>query len=160
MSMDIFLKLDDVKGESTDKSHKDEIDIMSFSWGMAQSGTTHMGGGGGAGKVSVQDISITKFHDKASPLLSIACCTGKHYKQGLITFRKAGEKPLEYLKLKLEEVMITSVSHGGSGGDDRPTETVTLNFAKFTHTYTPQKPDGSGDAPVEQIFNIAENNKE
>jgi type VI secretion system secreted protein Hcp len=64
---------------------------------MSQSGTTHMGGGGGAGKVNVQDLSLTKYVDKASPNLVMATCNGKHYKEALLTVRKAGEKPIEYL---------------------------------------------------------------
>jgi type VI secretion system secreted protein Hcp len=159
MAVDMFLKLDDVKGESVDDKHKDEIDVLSWSWGMSQSGTTHQGGGGGAGKVSVQDLSITKYVDKASPTLQLSCCNGKHYKEGLLTVRKAGDKPLEYIKLTMKEVIISAVSTGGSGGEDRLTEHVTLNFAEFKTEYTPQKADGSGDAAVEAAFHIAKNVK-
>jgi type VI secretion system secreted protein Hcp len=139
MAVDMFLKLDDVKGESRDSKHKDEVDVLAWSWGMSQSGTTHLGGGGGAGKVNVQDLSLTKYVDKASPNLVMATCNGKHYKEALLTVRKAGEKPLEYLKITMKEVMITAVSTGGSGGEDRLTENVTLNFASFKVEYTPQK---------------------
>ncbi len=53
-----------------DSKYKDEIDVLvAWSWGAAQSGTTHVGSGGGAGKVSVQDLSITKYIDKSSPTL-------------------------------------------------------------------------------------------
>lgn len=159
MAVDMFLKLDDVKGESVDSKHKDEIDVLAWSWGMSQSGTTHMGGGGGAGKVSVQDLSFTKYVDRGSPTLQLACCNGKHYKQAHLTVRKAGEKPLEYLKITMKEVIISSISTGGSGGEDRLTENITLNFAEFKTEYTPQKPDGSGDAAIEAAWNIAENVK-
>ena len=159
MAVDMFLKLGDIKGESQDDKHKDEIDFVSWSWGMTQSGTTHLGSGGGAGKVAVNDLHITKYVDKASPNLHLACCTGKHYDQALLTIRKAGDKPVEYYKLTLEEVLVSSVSMGGQGSDDRLTENVTLNFAKFKSEYTPQKPDGSGDAAVEGTFHIAKNLK-
>jgi type VI secretion system secreted protein Hcp len=159
MTVDVFLKLDDVKGESVDSKHKDEMDLLSWSWGMSQSGTTHSGGGGGAGKVSVHDLSVTKYIDKASPTLQLSCCNGKHFKEGLLTVRKAGEHPLEYLKITMKEILVTSVTTGGSGGEDRLTENVSLNFAEFKTEYTPQKPDGSGDAAVEAAFNIAENVK-
>lgn len=159
MAVDMFLKLADLKGESRDSKHKDETEVLAWSWGMSQSGTTHTGSGGGAGKVSVSDLSITKYVDKATPFLMLACCNGKHFDQGLLTVRKAGEQPLEYLKIKMEEVIIASISTGGSGGEDRLTENVTLNFAKFTAEYTPQKPDGSGDAAIEAAWNIAENVK-
>lgn len=159
MAVDMFLKLDDVKGESRDDKHKDAIDVLAWSWGMNQSGTTHMGGGGGAGKVSVQDLSITKYLDKASPNLMQGNCTGKHYKQALLTVRKAGDKPLEYLKITMKEVLVASISTGGSGGEDRLTENITLNFAEFKVEYTPQKQDGSGEAAIEAEWNIAKNSK-
>ena len=159
MAVDMFLKMDDVKGESVDSKHKDEIDVLAWSWGMSQSGTTHTGGGGGAGKVNVQDLSLTKWVDKASPTLIGSCCNGKHYKEATLTVRKAGENPLEYIKITLKEIIIASVQTGGSGGEDRLTENVVLNFAEFKVEYTPQKPDGSGDAAVETAWNIAENVK-
>lgn len=159
MAMDMFIKIGDIKGESQDDKHKDEIDVLSWSWGVSQSGTFHAGGGGGAGKANVQDLSFTKFLDKASPVLSLMCCNGKEYPEALLTVRKAGEKPLEYLKFKMEKVMVTSVSTGGSGGEDRLTENVTLNFGKFSCEYVPQKPDGSGDAAVKMGWDIAKNVK-
>src|SRR5258707_2678274 len=106
MAVDMFLKIDDIKGESKDSKHKDEVDVLAWSWGMSQSGTTHTGGGGGAGKVSVQDISVIKYVDKSSPVLQLACCNGKHFKEALLTVRKAGETPLEYLKITMKEVII------------------------------------------------------
>ncbi|GAC1409298.1 MAG: type VI secretion system receptor/chaperone Hcp [Burkholderiaceae bacterium] len=158
MAVDMFLKIDDLKGESRDSKHKDTVDILSWSWGMSQSGTTHTGGGGGAGKVSVQDLSLTKYVDKASPNLILAACNGKHFKEALLTVRKAGEKPLEYLKLTMKEVLVAGVSTGG-GQEDRLTEHITLNFSWFKVEYTPQKADGSGEAVVEAAFNIAQNVK-
>ncbi|WP_029524702.1 Hcp family type VI secretion system effector [Polaromonas glacialis] len=159
MAVDMFLKLDDIKGESRDSKHKDEVDVLAWSWGLSQSGTTHMGGGGGAGKVNVQDLSLTKYVDKSTPNLIMATCNGKHYKEALLTVRKAGDKPLEYIKVTMKEVLISSVSTGGSGGEDRLTENVTLNFAAFKVEYTPQKSDGTGDAAIEAVWNIAENVK-
>lgn len=160
MAVDMFIKIGDIKGESRDKTHKDEIDVLAWSWGMSQSGTTHTGGGGGAGKVSVQDISFTKYVDKSSAPLMMACCNGKHYPEATLVVRKAGETPLEYIVIKLKEVLVTSVSTGGSGGEDRLTENVTLNFAQFEYAYQPQKTDGSKDGgAIETKWNIAENVK-
>jgi type VI secretion system secreted protein Hcp len=157
MAVDMFLKLDSIKGEAQDSKHKEEVDILAWSWGMAQSGTTHMGSGGGAGKVSVQDIHITKWIDAASAPLMLACLNGKHIPTGLITVRKAGEHPLEYLKIDLTEILVTSVTTGGSGGEDRLTENVSLNFRQFHLTYTPQNKDGSAGSAGETKWNIAEN---
>src|SRR5215467_9287803 len=92
MAVDMFLKLDGIKGESKDHKHKDEIHIESFSWGVSQTGSFGAGGGGGTGKVQVHDISVTKFVDKSTAALFLHCASGKHIPNGLITVRKAGDK--------------------------------------------------------------------
>jgi type VI secretion system secreted protein Hcp len=155
MALDIFIKIGELKGESVDDKHKDEVQVLAWSWGMSQSGTTHSGSGAGAGKVAVQDLSFTHYIDKASPNLMLACADGKHFSEALLTVRKAGEKPLEFLKITMTDLIVTSVTTGGSGGEDRLTENVSLNFAKFKVEYTPQKKDGSGDAPVTIGWDIA-----
>ena len=160
MAVDMFLKLDGIKGESKDHKHKDEIHIESFSWGMNQTGTHGAAGGGGAGKVSVHDISITKLVDKASPELMLACANGKHIPSGLLTVRKAGEKPLEYLKIKLTDILISGVQEAGHGGGDQLSENVTLNFAKFNVEY--QEQDATGKAaggPVMMGWDVKANQK-
>lgn len=157
MAVDMFLKIDDLVGESIDKTHKGEIQVLAFSFGATQSGTTHIGGGGGSGKVNFQDISFTKYIDKSTPLILQTVANGKHFKQATLTVRKAGEHPLEYLKIKLNEILVSSYSSGGSGGEDRLTENVTLNFAKIDLTYTPQKSDGTGDVGVVMNYDIAAN---
>ena len=157
MAVDMFIKIDSIKGEAMDKVHKDEISVLAWSWGMSQMGSTHFSAGGGSGKVSVQDISFTKYIDKASPTLMQNCCSGKHMKEALLTVRKAGATPLEYLKIKLNEIIVTSVSTGGSGGEDRLTENVTLNFAKFHVEYVAQKADGTGEAPLIANWDIQKN---
>jgi len=157
MAMDQFLKIDDIEGESVDAKHAKSIDVLAWSWGMSQSGTTHMGGGGGSGKVNVQDMSFTKYVDKSSTNLMMACCDGTHFKEALLTVRKAGKTPLEYVKITMKEVIVSSVSTGGSGGEDRLTENVSLNFAEVKVEYTPQKPDGTGDAVKDITWKIAEN---
>jgi len=143
MAVDMFFKIGDIKGESGDSKHKDEIDVLSWSWGMSNSGTTHTGSGGGAGKVNVQDVSFTKYIDASSNALLKACCEGKHYADATLTVRKAGGTPVEYVVIKLEEVLVTAVTTGGSGGEDRLTENVTLNFAKFMYKYQPQDKTGA-----------------
>jgi type VI secretion system secreted protein Hcp len=159
MAVDMFIKIGDLKGESVDDKHKEEIDVLAWSWGMSKSGTTHLGTVPSPGKVNVQDISFTKYVDKSSPNLMQYCCNGKHFAEALLTVRKAGETPLEYLKLTLKDLMITAVSTGGSGGEDRLTENVTLNFSQFKVEYTPQKKDGTGDAAVTIGWDVAKNVK-
>jgi len=160
MAVDMFIKIKDIEGESKDKSHGKEIDILAWSWGMSQSGTFHGGGGGGAGKVNIQDLSFTKYIDKSSPKLMLYCSNGKHIDDATLTVRKAGEKPLEYLIIKLEKLLVSSVSTGGSGGEDRLTENVTLNFAKVTLDYSEQKLDGSGEKAITYSWDIEANVKQ
>lgn len=161
MAMDMFIKIGDLKGESADAAaaHKETIDVLAWSWGLSNSGSGHVGGGSGAGKVNVQDLSITKYVDKSTPELMLACANGKHFDKAVLTVRKAGEKPVEYIKLNLEDVMVTALSTGGSGGEDRLTENVTLNFAKYKIEYTTQKKDGSADAVVRTGWDIKGNVK-
>lgn len=160
MAVDMFMKIGDIDGESKDKKHSKEIDVLAWSWGMSNSGSAHVGGGAGAGKVNVQDLSFTKYVDSATPKLMLACCNGKHYDSALLTVRKAGEKPVEYIKIKLTEVLVTSVSAGGSGGEDRLTENVTLNFGKVHYDYTPQDDKGSAGTAIPMSWDIAANAKE
>ena len=157
-AIDAFLKIDGVKGESVVKGHEGEIDVHAWNWGLSQSGTTHMGTGGGAGKVSVQDISFTHFIDIGTPALLLACATGKHYKTATLTLRKAGENPLDYLVITLTDVIVTSVSMGGNRGDNRNTENVTLNFAKYKYSYQPQDKAGAAKGgAIETEYDIATN---
>jgi len=132
MAVDMFLKLNGVTGESKDKVHTKEIDVLSWSWGLMNSGSAHVGGGAGSGKVSVQDVTLSKFVDSSSPKLMLACCNGTHYPSAVLTVRKAGGKPVEYIKVKMEEILIAGVSTGGSYSEDRLTENIILNFAKVS----------------------------
>lgn len=159
MAIDMFMKLGDIKGESQDKTHKDEIDVLAWSWGLSQSGTMHMGTGGGAGKVNVQDLSFTKFSDKASPTIMTACSKGTHIDKATLTVRKAGgDNPLEYYKVTLEGVLVSSYSTGGSGGEERFTENVTLNFERYHVEYQPQNAKGAKEGGVvEAKWDIVKN---
>lgn len=157
MAGNMFLKLDGVEGESQVEGHIDEIDVLSWSWGLSQSGTTHLGSGGGSGKVNVQDVSFTKMVDKASPTLVKFCANGKHIAKGKLSVNKMGETPLEYLVVELEEIIVSSVSTGGAQGEDRISENVTLNFAKFKEIYTLQEGTGGSGKKVYGGWDIAGN---
>src|SRR6185437_11998304 len=135
MAVDMFLELDGIKGETSDKAFKSKnaMDLLAWSWG-----TFHSGTGGGAGKANFQDISVTKYIDLASPNLMLYCANGKHVTKGTITIRKAGENPLEYLKISMKNILVTSYSTGGSGGEERLTENVSLNFAEVKVEYAQQ----------------------
>jgi type VI secretion system secreted protein Hcp len=155
MATDIFLKLGDVKGESKDAAHKEEIELHSWSFGVSNTGTMGDGGGGGTGKANLSEISITHEMDKASPTLMLACSTGKHFDEAVLTSRKSGGTQQEYLTIKLSTVYITGV-HVNQGGSERPTETISLMFGKIELEYKPQKPDGTLDAGVQYKYNVYE----
>lgn len=156
MASDIFAKIGDIKGESTDAKHKDEIEVHSFSWGVANTAGIAVGGGAGAGKATFQDLTFVHNIDKATPALLRACATGKHLKDATITHRKAGKDQQEYLIVKMSDVIITGVSHGGSSGQPY-FENVSLAFAKVNLEYKPQKADGSLDAGVHFKYDIKAN---
>jgi type VI secretion system secreted protein Hcp len=129
MAFDAFLKLAGIKGESTDSKHKDEIEVLSFSFGIALKQGSH-GGGGGAGKVTVDDFRLVKNVDTASPDLFDATCAGRRIQDGLFTVRRSGGKEaFEYYKITFEDVLISSVAPGGNVNDGSPMENVSLNFA-------------------------------
>jgi type VI secretion system secreted protein Hcp len=160
VAVDMFLKIEGIEGESADKAHAKSIDVLAWSWGMSNSGTAHTGGGSGAGKVSVQDLSLTKYMDKATTPLMLHASNGKHIPNAVLTVRKAGgDNPLEYVKITMEQVLVTALSTGGSGGEDRLTENVTLNFAKVKVEYNPQVKSGSGSGVATYSWDIAGNAK-
>lgn len=160
MALDMFINMGTlIKGESADKVQgpKGDIDVLAWSWGMSQSGTTHMGTGGGAGKANFQDLSFTKYIDSASNALMINLAKGTHIPKVSLLVRKAGAGQITYLNIVLEEVIVTSLSTGGSGGEDRLTENVTLNFAKVTFSYTPQTATGGAGTKKDFAWDIAGN---
>lgn len=153
MPIDIFAKIGDIKGESPDDKHREEIEVLSFSWGVSNADGS---ASGGAGKPTFQDLSIVHHIDKASPKLFQACATGRHLKEATISHRKAGQGQQDFLIVKLEDVIITSVSHGGASGHPAP-ETVTMAYGKVDFEYRPQKPDGSPDAGIHFKYDLKAN---
>ena len=152
---DYLLELDGIKGESSDKKHKDTIQIESFSWGVSQQGTHSSGGGGGAGKVSFSDITVTKVVDKSSPLLFKRAATGTHIKKAQLFVRKAGGEQQEYMKITLEDLLVSSFKTAPSKSSNSvPLESVSLNFTKIEFSYAPQKPDGSLAAPLTATYDL------
>ncbi len=157
MSVDMFLKLEGIAGESEDAKHKGENDVLAWSWGASQNGTMHQGGGGGAGKANFSDLSVTKFVDKGSVTLLQFCAKGTHIPRGRLIVRKAGDKPLEFIKFDMQDIIVSSIQPSGSGGSEKLTESLSLNFRQWKMTYTPQANDGSNAPAVEFGFNIAKN---
>jgi type VI secretion system secreted protein Hcp len=154
MATDIFVKLGDIKGESSDDKHKNEIEVLSWSWGVSQSASVS-GSGGGTGKASFADLSFMHRVDSASPLLMKACAKGEHIKEATVTHRKAGKGQQEFLIIKMNDILITSVQPTAS--TDGLMEAVSLQMAKVNLEYKPQKADGSLDAGVLFKYDIKAN---
>lgn len=154
MAMSIFARIGAIRGESRDAKHKDEIDVLSWSWGVSQSGTASPGGSAGAGKASFHDFNFTHHVDRASPLLMKACATGEHVKDATITVRKAGQGQQEYLTIKMTGLQVTSVSTSVSAEGDATMESVVLTFARVDLEYRPQKPDGTLDVGVHFKYDL------
>jgi len=154
MAFDAFLKIDGIPGESLDSKHKGEIDILSFSWGVTQA-ASQASGRVSSGRADVQDFSVVKHLDKSSPLLFAAACHGDHIKQAVFTLRKAGESPLDFYKVTMSDVLISSVRPGGNAGGDgtSPMEEVSLNFGRLEISFTPQDATGKPTNPVTTTCN-------
>ena len=157
MAVDFFLKLDGVPGESKDAKHAGEIDVLSWSWGEAQGGTFGSGGGGGAGKVVMQDFHFVMSTNKSTPKLMLFCATGEHVKKAILIARKAGKEQQEYLQITMKDCLVSSFQTGGSSQSDIPTDTCSLNFAEIEFSYKPQKADGTLDAAVKFGYNQSTN---
>jgi len=163
MAVDMFLKIETIDGETTDSEMKKvkACDILAWSWGVINSGTAHMGGGAGAGKANFQDLTCTKYVDAGSHALLLGCATGEHFTKATLTVRKAGKTQQKYIEIVMEEVILTSVTTGGSGGDDRLTENIALNFAKIRFKYFQQDEKGVVSATAKAFtYDIAANSVE
>jgi type VI secretion system secreted protein Hcp len=156
--VDYFLKIADIKGESLDSKHRDEIEVESWSWGLTNAATGP--GGGQAGRPNFTDFSFVKRLDKASPQLALASASGKHFPEVTLTGRRASGKPsFEYLQVKLSDVQITSYQSAGPGTEAFPSDSFSFSFSKIDFAYSMQKEDGSADAPVRMVWDLKANKK-
>jgi type VI secretion system secreted protein Hcp len=162
MAFDAFLKLTGITGESQKENHKGDIDIMSFSWGAANSSSVGTGTGVSVGKVSVSDFSIMKSTDSASPVLFQKCCDGSVISTGVVTLQRQVEgTATPYLVYNLSNVFVTSVQWSGTGGGgDAPSESVSFCFEVGTVDYTPQLDDGTAGDAIHGGWNVGTNAKE
>ncbi|WP_322047514.1 type VI secretion system tube protein Hcp [Paraburkholderia sp. J67] len=154
MAQDIFIKINGIDGESQDSAHKNEIEVASWSWQVSQQSNMHMGSGGGAGKATVEDLAFDHLVDRASPNLMKYCLTGKHIDSAVLTIRKAGGNPLEYLKITMSDVLVTQVSPSGSNSDNGITEHVRLSFSKVKQEYVVQNAQGGSGGAITAGYDI------
>jgi type VI secretion system secreted protein Hcp len=154
MPFSAFLKIDGIAGESTDKTHPGEIEISSFSWGVANTGSGSSSGGGN-GKAALQDFSFAMATSKASPNLMLACATGKHIPQAALTVRSMNG--FEFLKIKLADCLVSSYSLGGDNGPtsqdpNSPHDSMSINFDKIDFLYTVQRTGETVETSYDSTF--------
>ena len=148
MAFDMHIKFGSgkvkIEGASNHKKHKGEVPILAWSWGTSNTGDLHTGAGSASGgKAHVQDISITKYVDGCSNALLQACCTGARVEQAWLYVTNATGEQTDFLTIELSEgILVTSTSTGGSGGEDKLTENITLHFGKFKYSFQPQDDKG------------------
>jgi type VI secretion system secreted protein Hcp len=184
MAFDAFLKIDGIEGESADAKHKGEIELFGWSWAETNRGSQATGGGGGAGRVSIQDLSFSMQMNKATPKLMLACASGQHIKQAVLTCRKAGGEQQEFFKVTMSDLLVSSYQNVGSGvaisgtggstdrelkytfhdadlmpGGNLPMDRVTMNFSKIEFEYKEQKSDGTLGAAIKTGWDVKANRK-
>jgi type VI secretion system secreted protein Hcp len=153
MASDYFMKIDGIPGDTTDKSHPNEIQVASWSWGETNSTTVVPAF---TGRPDIQNFHFTTGMSKASPLLFISCATGTHAATAVLTGRKVGTStPIEYLKITLTDVLISAYQTGASASDDVPLDQVSLNFGKIQISYTPVNPDGTTGTAITRGWDLA-----
>ncbi|MGR2857765.1 type VI secretion system tube protein Hcp [Erwinia rhapontici] len=157
MAQDMFIKINGVEGESLDFSHKGEIEVLRWNWSVAQPANMHSGSGGGAGKSTVHDLYFKHYIDRSSTNLIQYCLTGKHIPEAVLTVRKAGGSPLDFLKITLQELIITCVEPIGMVHMPIPIEKVGLCFSRVKFEYLPQSAEGKIMGMVAMGYDIKAN---
>ena len=142
MPSNYFLRIDGIPGESLDSKHKDEIEVLSWSWGETQPASVSPGGGAASGKVAMGDLQVNTQTSRASPQLLLACASGKHLKSAVLTGRKAGKGQTEYLTFSLSDVLVSGYQTGASEAE-APLDSIALSFSKIEVSYKQQTADGS-----------------
>ncbi len=154
MSSDFHVKLAGVDGESKHKDHAGQIEIMSWTWTVSNPSSYVSGGGSGKGKAVPGELSFTHLYDKASPVLAKHCVSGKHFDTMELTCRKSGEGQQDFLKIKLKEAYIASVSPGGASGGE-VVESVSLTYKDIEFEYKEQTDKGAGGGSVKFGWDVA-----
>ena len=155
--LDAFLKIKEIPGESQDKAHSNEFDLLSFTFGVSNSGSMATGGGGGTGMAVFHDVPIQTYVGKSSPELALRAISGKHFPEAVITVRKAGDKPMDYLRYTFSDCFVTSYHMDPGTGGALATEHWSLNYAKLKVEYQAQKKDGTGEGWIARTYDVKTN---
>jgi type VI secretion system secreted protein Hcp len=155
---DYFLKVDGIPGESADAKHKDEIDVLAFSWGVSQAGAASSDGGGASGKAAFDDLLVVARTSKASPHLWLACASGTHIKTAVLTCRRSGKSEPEFLTITLSDVVVSSYELDSSD-EGPPLDQIAFAYAKVETRYTPADKAGKAQPPISAGWDLKANKK-
>lgn len=155
MAVDYFLKVDGIEGESVDEKHKNEIQIMSWSWGASNVSSVAGTGGSGAGKADVSDFNCMTYFDKATPKFFKNIVKGTHIPKGTLTAIKAGADGKPYLKVVFNEIFVTSLQMSASG--ETPTVSLSFTYNEIKMDYSMQDDKGNLVSTGEVTFNTKQN---
>ena len=157
MAVDMYMKIEGANGESKDANHKDWSDIRSFAWGATQPGSMSTGGGGGTGKASFNDLHIVAVIDRAAPAVMKHCATGKHLSKVEVSVCKAGGEQVEYSRITLEDVLVTSVQYTGNHDGDAMMVSYAFQAARVKQQYWEQTDKGGKGAESVVGYDIKQN---
>jgi type VI secretion system secreted protein Hcp len=154
MAVDYFLKLEGIQGESVDDKHKNEIQIMSWSWGASNVSSVAGTGGSGAGKADLSDLSVMAYFDKSTPKFFKSVCKGDHIPTGTLTATKGGaDKP--YLKVDFKELFVTSLQLSASS--EIPTVSISFSYNEIKLDYSQQDEKGNLTSTGAVTYNTKQN---
>lgn len=143
MATNIFLTFEgeeDLKGDSSDEGHKDQIEVLGWSHGFSQatSPVRSAAGSGTIERANHSDLTFTKYTDKSSPGLIKGCWSGKHFAKVLIKQYRAGGvgEVVDFINIEMTDVVISNFSISAGAGD-LPVENISLAYGKVIYTYGP-----------------------
>lgn len=146
MALDIFLRLGDIKGESSDARHRDEICVLSWDFGITQALIRNVGGGAAAAKPQFRNLRFAHGIDAASPAIMLACASAKRMKEAVLSVRRIGDPATDMIVLRLEAVLVVSVESAVNEANGELYETVALAYDKIKFDYVPVEPEGAASA--------------
>jgi len=154
MAVDYFLKLEGIQGESVDTKHKNEIQIMSWSWGASNASSVAATGGSGAGKVNLSDLTLLASFDKSTPKFFKSVCKGDHIPSGTLTATKGGaDKP--YLKVDFKELFVTGLQMSASS--EIPSVSISFSYNEIKIDYSQQDEKGILTSTGAVTYNMKQN---
>ncbi|HEY0894316.1 Hcp family type VI secretion system effector [Cellvibrio sp.] len=154
---DFFIKIEGIAGESKDSNHSGQIDVLSWGYAVNQSSSANTGGGGGVGKAHFSELVFTHYIDKATPNLMKYCASGKHIPSIELSCCKVGDGQQEYMKVTLNDVLITHVRPTGDASSPRVMEEVGISYSKIKVEVKEQNSNGSLGAAVTGAWDVKQN---